>query len=171
MLLVLLAIKLIIIIISVCIYIYIYTHTHTHTNIYVLRGLLGQTSSADAFFLARDAFRRIAGLFWRVLLGPKRERERERESERGGVNNTLVCARPPCGKSPMKDKRACNILHFCVFQCGNIQTKQEQRFAWPRLADQLVTCPSKSLHLSCDCLGDHNWETSILSGITVSSHT
>ena len=35
--------------------------------------------------------------------------------QKGGGNNTLVCARPPCGKSPMKDKRACNILS-CLFQ-------------------------------------------------------
>ena len=39
-----------------------------------------------------------------IQLGPK-----------GGVNNTLVCARPPCAKSPMKDESLQTIVFMQLF--------------------------------------------------------
>ena len=53
------------------------------------------------FLFGRDAFRRIAGSSRRVLLGPKR-----RWQQYAGM------CRLPCGKPPMKDKRACSILRI-----------------------------------------------------------
>ena len=53
----------------------------------------GRTSSAEGFFLRATCF---AGL-------PSRSSE-SCSGQRGGGNYTLACVRPPCGKSPTKDK-------------------------------------------------------------------
>ena len=37
-----------------------------------------------------------------------------RSGQKGGGNNTLVCARPRCGKSPLKDQRAWKMLRTFI---------------------------------------------------------
>ena len=39
---------------------------------------------------------------------------REARNREGGGDNTVVCAWPPCGMSPMKDKRACKLLRIDI---------------------------------------------------------
>ena len=67
--------------------------------------------------VARDAFRRL----------PARAGA-SRSGQKGGGDNTLVCSRPPCGKSPTKDKRACETLRICISTLskkGNPQKAQK----------------------------------------------
>ena len=66
----------------------------------------GRTSSVDGFFLRATR-----------LAGSRARSGASCSGRKGGGSYTLVCARPPCGKSPMKDKRDCKDaaeLHFNV---------------------------------------------------------
>ena len=69
-----------------CMYVYIYIYIYTTRN-------FGETFKGRRLLFARDALRRIAGSFRRVLLGPKWQWQ-----QYAGI------CRPPCDKSPMKDK-------------------------------------------------------------------
>ena len=89
-------------------------------------------SSADGFFLRATCFAGSPTFLGGSCSG-----------QQGGVNNTLVCARPPCGKSPMKDKKGLQNIADSDFNI-EMQVRNLLQALSSFIRGNRLRCPSRS---------------------------